>query len=147
MNWTRGLLRLWLVASVLWMAAALLVLDTFGTAGAYLGGRFLRTEIVASELSVSPVKDGVVTVAFEGRVYEIETGGVQPSDRDAWTRLLDAATLMMNQDAAINNARLRRARADALAGTGLAMLPPLFVLALGASLLWAVRGFVQGRKE
>jgi len=129
------------------MVSALLVMDTFTAAQTYLGGQLLRTDVVASELSVSPIAEGVVTVAFEGRAYEIETSGTSPDDTADWTNLLRAAALVVNQDAALDNAHLRRNKADALSGIALATWPPLFVLVLGASLLWAVRGFAGGERK
>jgi hypothetical protein len=146
MNWSRGLFRLWLVASIIWIAAVLLVRGTFGEIEIYLIGQYRRTDVAADELSVSPVKEGIFTVAFEGLAFEIDTGGVQPSDTDKWSQLLMAAALEMNKSSATYNARLRKSKAAALAGIAFAALPPLFVLALGTSLLWAVRGFSSGRK-
>lgn len=147
MNWSRGLFRLWLVISAIWIIAALLVTQTFEAVGDYLNGQSLRTNVISSELSVSPVENDVVTVTFEGRAFVIETAGVQPSQGDEWSEFLRAAALLVNQDAAINNAQRRRTKADILNGMWIATLPPLAMLLLGTSLLWAMRGFSGGREK
>lgn len=146
MNWSQGLFRLWIVFSVLWMAFAFLAMETFETLGDYLDGQLLRTDIAADELSISPVDGGIATVTIDGRSLEVDPGGVRFGDEE-WAPMLDALAKKMNQDAAQNNARIRRARADVLAGIGLATLPPLAVLVFGASLLWAVRGFAGEHKK
>lgn len=148
-NWRRGLFRLWLVAAVLWIAFVLSISDTVEAAGSYLSGESMRFGfgVSASELSISTMNDGRVTVTVDGRIYEIDPSGVSPTDSDEWARILDAAALKMNQDAAINNADRTLARAATLNGIKLATLPPFFVLVLGASLLWALYGFGGGSRQ
>lgn len=146
MNWSRGLFRLWLVMSVVWIGAVLLVTNPFRTAADYLGGEFLRADVAASELSVSPPKEGIILVRFKDRAYEVDPSGVQPSDDNWMDDVLAEIALEINKDAAQVNARLRKDKADTIAKIGLAALPPLSMLALGASMVWAIYGFAGRRR-
>lgn len=146
MNWTRGLFRLWLVVATIWILVVMLVTNAFGEAGVYLTGEYKRTDIGAGDLEVIPISDGLLEVRFEDFAYEAELTGSQV-DGDERQNLLTELAIEMNKRAAAHNGDVRRSGSAALSGFGHALLPPLLLLALGASLLWALRGFAGGPRS
>lgn len=137
---------MWLVAATIWLIVVILVTDAFGEAKVYLTGEYKRTDIGASDLEVTPMSDGLLEVRFEGYAYEAELTGGQ-LDVERRQNLLNELAGDMNKRAATHNGDLRRAGSAALSGFGHALLPPLLLLALGASLLWALRGFAGGPRS
>jgi hypothetical protein len=143
MNWARGLFRLWLVVSMLWVVLASLAMDTPKAIKDYLGSGFIRTDVAASDVSLLPISENVFEAVVDGRSFEIETPVTQ-RDSAAWTRMLDSIAEEFNRTATLENARVRSEAIGIILTT---ILPPLLVFTLGISLLWALRGFSQGRKK
>lgn len=146
MNWTRGLFRSWLVIATIWMLVLLTMTGVYHEAVVYLNGNYKRTDITVSDLTVSPMVDEIIEVSSPDATYELNMSNGQPSS-DEWPRLLNALANKFNADALDANERRDRARSAITAGLGLALIPPLLVLIIGASLLWALRGFAGGPRS
>lgn len=147
MNWARGLFRLWLVVSILWVIFVSLAMDTPEAISDYLGNGFIRTDITSSEVSLSPIGEDAFEAVVDGRSFEFETPVTQ-QDSAAWARMLDSIAEEFNRTATLENARARReAGASILASILTAVLPPLLVFALGISLFWALSGFSGSRNK
>jgi hypothetical protein len=144
MTWGRGLFRLWVIVSVLWVAAVLLM-EEMGqkNVSALLGGSELRTNISVADLVVTKPQDGVIVVSAEnGRSLKFRTGGVVESMTEDWQLMLGAAVERLNdQNAALNGARHRRARTELNNALLVGLLPPFCLLVLGWGVLWTLRGF------
>lgn len=140
MNWARGLFRLWIVLSALWIAAAIL-LEWLPDAEWY-ADQVQRVDLTASDVTATENADGSYTVEADGRSYIIEITGGTLADTAARHRMLESVAQEFNEDAKQANADLqeRRRRAQWSAAR-LALLPPLFIFILGGSLVWALRGF------
>lgn len=116
MNWSRGLLRLWVVGSVIWVVV-------FGTLG-----RIDKTihSYWRVERGVSVVQNLLSSTSSE--TVQIKSGAFKP-------RSVVEADLSK-----LRSARAQR-RQDLLAKLGWTALPPLGFLVLGYLLYWAISGF------
>ena len=143
MTWGRGLFRIWIVFSALWLTVVLLMGLDQTNVSALLGGSKLRTNISVEDLDVTKPRDGTLIVSAEnGSSFEFETGGVVEDMADDWQRMLEAAVERLNaQNEVLNMALHRIARAKLSSALQFGLLPPLCLLALGWSVLWALRGF------
>ena len=141
MNFSRGLFRLWLVASLLWLGYVVYASPLVEKTREYTHASYLRTDVKADELTVSPVIGGVAKIEFQGRSFEVETGGVTSADEEAWLGFLDASARRLNQNAAVSNSRIRYTLSEIQYIVALSFGAPLAALLLGFSLRWVVRGF------
>lgn len=140
MNWARGFFRLWVVLSILWVVAIAL-LEGLPDLQSY-ARQMQRTDVTAFEVSASPNPDGSYTMEADGRSFVIEIAGTVPPASDAWQRMLEDVAQQFNRDAEEANTAVRVARQSSVLGLLLlAAIPPVLLLMLGSSLLWAFRGF------
>lgn len=141
MAWGRGLFRIWVVASVLWAIGALIATDAPSNARKYFFEKVLPIDVSGGDIELSNPIDGIVTATYGGKSYTVDTNGVTPEMADDWLRVKKAVAKLVNQNAAVNNADIRIALRDLMTAVSLAVAVPLAVLAIGASFIWAGRGF------
>lgn len=132
MNWRRGLFRLWLVLSVLWI----------GVVGVITWWKFPVDDwvVVSEEPDRNPPPPGFTVdkppfdpskpfTIVKPRPHEFD-----PDEYLASKRAEDMRALTKERHSAIWFASI------------LALLPPALVLALGSALVWAFRGFTPASK-
>ena len=141
MAWGRGLLRIWIVFSALWIVAHALL--NYENLSSLVGTSGLRTDISIDELEITKLQHGMYSFAAQNSgPLELETGGIDESMVEAWQLMLGAIVENLNaQNAAVNRAAQRRARNELKDTLQIGLLSPLSVLAIGWSFLWALRGF------
>jgi hypothetical protein len=149
MDWQRGLLRLWMVFSALWIIV-IVSIDHENLSNLFDISK-LRADITADEVFISKPKDGVLSISVEnGRSFEFDTGGVNETMVAVWPVMIQAAVDRLNaQNAIVNNARQRlrdRAQKSLRVTLQMGLVPPLFILVIGWGLFWALRGF-KGRSD
>lgn len=141
MNWSRGLLRVWLVASLAWVAILVFALGTPERITQVLTTKPFPTDITPAEVVVFDDQPGIVVARYGDLRFEAQTGGVTRDMTVQWERMVNAIAGEMNKDAALRNATRRaqivRVRSDLL----LAVSVPLAFLLGGAAIFWALRGF------
>jgi hypothetical protein len=114
----RGLFRMWLVLSALWI----------GGVGVVSWWTFPQT--------VVPYVDGQTHTSSNGKQY------VYDASANEWLPVTETHTLKPSDQEvawAARNAEARRA--EILYDTAVALIPPVLLLALGSALGWAFRGF------
>lgn len=111
MNWKRGLFRLWVLASVIWIVGA----GTWLRADTFLAEYVAKT---SDRLSITAVPDG------PWLNYRQEYVKFTPPQR-----------------VALAKARQRRAQAELLSVASILLLPSLAAFAIGAAGVWVSRGF------
>jgi hypothetical protein len=116
----RGLFRLWLVLSVLWV----------GGVGIHAWLKFPDWIVVS--VSQQPGKAIYEMRAPDGHTYKIE--GPEGATEE------QARAEMIHQNPHLGDLPEKRRSAIWHAGV-MALAPPAFVLALGSALIWAFRGF------
>ena len=156
--WTRGLFRLWLVLAVVWAVA--MFLDTRPDRDWQEGQRVRNLiEVATAEASLDGVPSGDEIWIAVARLWQdrVKAGDAQAPavEGQPWTRYwgpdpttVKASSLTPPQMLALANAEVRaaegrvgRARAGAINGLAMMLVPPLMLLVLGAALLWALKGF------
>lgn len=110
----------------------------------YLGGH-RKTDVTAEELWVSSQVGDSHRIVYDELDFVADASGVTPND-ERWEAFLNAAARQINEMAAAENAKNQVRAPDRLLNDVVGMfVPPLAVLVLGWSLLWALRGF-RGQK-
>lgn len=153
----RGFTRLWIVLSVLWLFVWLLGNQTLQNAWGFAARSYLSTSVKPNDLELISFDSGLATIGYHDvrnawvddeefwmdgpRVLEIDTSGITPSSGEQWTKLLEAAALKFNQDAAQVNAKIRLVRDKVLADLVVAVAIPLSLFALGMLTAWVATGF------
>ena len=143
MNWTRGLLRLWLVLSLLWLVAVSAVLDIPQNTVSAFTSEFQPTDLSASDLEVIEEGSERLVIQHGTTKFEVTKDGVDLTAQSEEDRraMLEELVVEFNKRAAIENAHIRRAVHEARTGVAIAALPPVILLVLGGAFLWAIRGF------
>ena len=146
-NWRRGLFRIWVIASILWIGVVIAfgwqaVQDPYVGSFAFIEGRgdtpwaYSSTEAAAARKA-----------KLDGTMREISVKGGAPGITYFTTEFDDnALTARMEQLAPLMvgfyAAEQERNRPNTIIGAGLAaIVPPIVVLILGAALFWALSGF------
>lgn len=143
MNWTKGLLRLWVVLSLFWLIAVFAVLEVPQNAMSAFNNEVQPTDLTASELEVVEESNGLLTIQHGTMKFEVGKDAVDLTSQTVEERgaMLEELVVEFNKQAAITNAQNRRAMSELRTGVIVAALPPVFILVLGGALLWAARGF------
>ena len=134
MNWRRGLFRVWLVVSALWVLGCSLIMFMWSDniarevnlALTSNSNKELLSLWCTSELGIPPLPEGFV---LEEGVFLEKCAKKDPKLREAWA----AGDSFSKQ--------LFRVAEVLLPPLALVLVPPLFVLVLGASIGWALLGF------
>lgn len=119
MNWSRGLFRLWLVLSTIWLVIAVIVLRPDEEITLYIDSHRKASEL-----------------AEDLRGY---------SDQSMTTE--QQAALLQAKEARFMaaHAKTLRHRGNIISISVTAFSPPILALAVGGGLLWAMRGFREPR--
>lgn len=133
----RGLFRLWLVLSVLWIGAV-------GTmTWSQFDVRFLSDEEL--RWFPAPIRPGEVPPEFDpSQPSTVETPAEAAREAALRARVgLPPDAAISYEDAVRADALLRRDQTFALVRSGaqVGLLPPVLILVVGSSLIWAFRGF------
>jgi hypothetical protein len=161
-RWGRGLFRLWLVGAIIWVALMAVVWwSPISSPGAYIAERnfaILRDtgEPKALESAEMPA---VAEAKTRGLFKQVNIGRVPGHP---WIRDVSVFLSVELSDAKISEAvdkvgayLIARYEAESEANrwrnvgsaTLSAFMPPLLMLAIGAALFWALRGFVEGGRR
>lgn len=140
MNWSRGLFRLWLVASVVWIGGVAAVTWLALPAGTF---------IAVATVDPNPPPPGFVPPFDPSKPYLVVPDGSTDLSKlsdDELVKLYNKALAakgkpVTDPDILAQLNGTPRPRDQIRAAAFLAFMPPLFVLALGAASLWATRGF------
>ncbi|WP_156963777.1 hypothetical protein [Muricoccus aerilatus] len=137
----RGLVRLWIVASVLWVGFIALVLGSQVT-NPYIQAHYysLRSwppgAVRLADWPGRAVVDTTTEIEFSNKVYVYAAREISRADLDAW------AVAFERDRAAPRAAEISAARWKALNfALMISCLPPLAVAALGYALRWVALGF------
>lgn len=171
MNWRRGALRLWIIASVLWCAVVFLAALATHNVTWLPSKATVHVKISDTEQWDYPADWGVqrITQDIEKRMAarneeERKWAAQLPASRKAECQAIPRNTRFDDYPSALRSDCIRlffakdemtwRSGWESQVGTAprlawkvlaettpLALGPPLFLLALGASLFWAARGF------
>lgn len=142
MNWRRGLLRLWIVLSICWIAAIAAIsvsdiIDRWQSADA--AAKLAESAYIDEETGEVRVttRFGDAALASEPQppATELERDIV-----DLNRRLAEARIQGLNDEA---ERKIRRRNQTTIFFGGLALGPPILALVIGSALLWAVSGFRQ----
>ena len=131
-NWRRGLFRLWMVGTLIWLVGAVIALRPDQQVGRYLD--FQHAEIGKTDTRTRQL----VTLIRVHRVNglapdEIKTKLLEGSDLsgDSADRMIELEMLLSAKG---------HAKRQVILFLAIALLPPLILLALGGALSWATRG-------
>ena len=144
-RWARGLFRLWLVLSMMWLGGVIFVERPDTVLGALLAdqerARAIAVTIEARGVGLSPNLASEGAAAARAAVAAFESRGQEPPDSlvqelEAFRRaiVMHVQIRLLGQEAALKRERLR-------ATAWLVVLPPAVLFFIGATLLWALRGF------
>jgi hypothetical protein len=142
MNWTRGLFRLWVVASILWAIG--IALTAIGGWPAYSEHKYYAWNSATSEFKAVDWRDDYETEK------SIAAGEVSAVDNPEGFTIVIAKDLQTNQ--AMKDAVLKvrasvaseyplRIGSYLFAGAGFAIVPPILLLLIGMAIIWVARGF------
>ena len=137
-NFRRGLFRLWIAASVVWLVGA----------GVYLQGdiRFHVSALMTAEPATDAVPDvasswqdsPIVEEAPSPGKWELRAQQIERMNRGMSLEELRASLLAVPKDTRTPS---QRAKDSLTFATSAILLPPIMLFALGWTGLWIVRGF------
>jgi hypothetical protein len=141
MNWTRGLLRVWLLLSVLWVLGVAFTTDVPKAIPIILSTQPQRSDLTAADIDVIIPEPGLLEARYGGQTMQVRTGGVTPDMTEQWGAMLSVVAKEMNKKAALLSAK-ERVQENRLGWAAfLAISVPLGGLLLGLAFVWAARGF------
>lgn len=141
MNWKRGLFRMWLLFSALWLVFGLSVTDVAGLRGAATKS----LDVPLEAISLINQGDGLWRASFETFSYDIEVSGNLIEGSPDWNEIRAGIADKIAKDIALENAATRLRSAENRRIFVNFALVPLALLLLGVALGWVAQGFRKPR--